>query len=208
MISHFPLSVLVACAAMIWALILSGLGWVIPPSFFRPLSIVAGSLSLSLLVFDGWVWAWPGIRRLVNRPDIRGTWEGVIRSSWKYPDGNGLNLGSINAYVVVHQTYTGLRLRLLTRESQSSSITAALISEPDGTTVFALYRNEPKALLRSRSPIHHGGLILRVGGPPPSVMDGEYWTNRQTIGEVELRRISKRRVHDYGSAAKLEVSGG
>lgn len=204
MISHFALSILVTVAALAWAAVLSAFGWIIPTSFFRPLSIIVGFLSISLLAFDGWAWAWPGIRGLINRPDLRGTWEGVLRSNWKPPDRHDSGTTPINAYVVIHQTYSGLRLRLFTRESHSSSITAELIAETDGVaTVCALYRNEPKALLRSGSPIHHGGLVLRVGGPPPDFMEGNYWTDRQTLGEVELRRVSNKRAQNYQAAEAL-----
>jgi hypothetical protein len=209
MINQFFLSILVAGAAIAWALVLSAFGWAIPLSFFRPLSVIAGLLSLALLVFDLWAWAWPGVRSLINRPDLRGTWQGVIRSSWKHPDEHRAKLGTIKTYVIVHQTYTGLHLRLLTHESHSSSISAVLVAGSDGSaTVYAMYQNNSRASLRSQSPIHRGGLILHVGGPPPTSMEGDYWTDRQTSGEIELLRISSKRVQDYRAAEALESDEG
>jgi hypothetical protein len=200
MISRFPLSVLVITAAAIWALVLSGNGWIIPVSFFLPLSIVIGALSVLLLVFERWVWAWPGFRLFTNRPDLRGTWKGVIRSNWK-DDERGTGLGLFHAYVTIHQTYTGVHLRLFTRESQSVTTTATLVCEPDEHHVLSgLYRNVPRQLLRSRSPIHHGGLILNIAGLKRDHMSGSYWTDRQTFGEVELRRVSKKRFSDFQTA--------
>jgi hypothetical protein len=200
MISRFPLSVLVITAAAIWALVLSGNGWVIPVSFFVPLSIVIGALSLLLLVFDRWAWAWPGIRLVAKRPDLRGTWKGTIRSNWK--DGErGAGLGLTHGYVAIQQTFTGLHLRMFTRESQSVTTIATLSREPDEQHVLrGLYQNVPRQLLRERSPVHHGGLILNVAGPGCDQMAGSYWTDRQTHGEVNFRWVSETRFSDFDAA--------
>jgi len=206
MIKRFPLTLLVLSAGGIWALVLSGNGWVIPLSFFAPLSIVVGAMSLLLLLFNNWAWAWPGISLVAKRPDLRGTWKGVIRSSWRGSDGP--NLGIYGAYIVVYQTYTDLHLRLLTRESQSITLAASLICEPDGVySIHAVYRNEPKQLIRSRSEIHRGGFVLRVGGSSSEQMAGDYWTDRQTFGELELQRVSKERVGDFRTAESLKPPG-
>lgn len=47
MISRFPLAVLVVFAASLWALFLAGHGWAIPVSFFTPISVVVGILSVA-----------------------------------------------------------------------------------------------------------------------------------------------------------------
>jgi hypothetical protein len=199
MISRFPLTVLVVMAAATWALILIGNGWVLRPSFFLPLSIVIGVLSLALLIFDWWAWAWFGFRLFSKRPDLRGTWKGTIRSNWKSAD--GLDRGAIEAYISIYQTYTGFHFRLFTQESQSVTIIASLACEPDDHYVVSgVYRNEPNQLIRSRSPIHHGGLILNVSNPSQNQMSGTYWTDRQTHGEMEFHRVSRHRFAGFKAA--------
>lgn len=203
MISRFPLMILVASSAAIWALVLSGHGWVIPLSFFTPLSIVVGALSILLLVFDRWAWALPGIRRFTNRPDLRGTWMGVIRPSRVHSDGEQHQF-PIEAFIVIRQTFTAVHLRLITRESMSVSLLASLTEEQDGTSkVNGIYRNIPAQSVRSRSPIHHGGLILNIGGPPPTFMFGHYWTDRQSQGELEVKWKSKECAADFETARVL-----
>lgn len=205
MISRSPLSILVAATA-IWALILSGNGWIIPSSFFLPLCLLAGTLPFLFLVFDWWAWAWPGVRFVTKRPDLRGTWKGVIQSTWQ-GDERASGLGVIHAYITISQTFTDLRFRLFTEESQSVTLMALLTSEPDEHPVLsALYQNRPRQLVRTSSSIHHGGLLLDVGGEKLDELSGSYWTDRQTSGEIKFQRVSRKRFRDFATADAVLAS--
>jgi hypothetical protein len=46
--------------------------------------------------------------------------------------------------------------------------------------------NTPKAGVRERSEIHYGSTILNFDGFNVTKMDGEYWTDRKTTGEIIL----------------------
>lgn len=201
--SSFFTNALVVLAVGAWALILSANGWVIPTSFFAPLSTVVTVLSVALLVFDKWGWSWWGLRLIARHPDLRGTWKGTLESSWMDPATKALK-GPIACFLIVKQTYTGLHLRLMTSESTSASLATTLVEEADGTwSVNGIYRNEPELLLQARSRIHHGGLVLRVGGPPPDRLSGQYWTDRLTHGTMALDRVSRARADDLATAEKL-----
>ena len=202
MISRFPLTVLVIFAASAWALVLAGHGRVIPMSFFTPLSVVIGVLSLVLLAFDRIAWRWPGVRSLARRPDLRGTWGGTLTSNWKKEDGSATD--PIEVFLVIHQTFSDIHLRLLTPELHSISITASVLHEPDARfAVASLYRGEPKLEVRHRSPIHRGGLYVSVAGDDGSRLLGEYWTDRNTQGSLDLRMVSRRAALDYEAAKSL-----
>lgn len=204
MIDRLPLTILVAVAIGVHALVLSRNGWVIPASFFAPLSVVVSALSLFLLVFDKWAWAWPLVRVFAKRPDLRGTWKADIRSTWQDPD-----LGSsgkpIEAYLVIRQTASCVYVRLMTQESQSMSVAASLVLEADGVHVLSsIYRNESRLSKRTSSPIHHGGLILRLSGSPVKRMSGHYWTDRKSDGEIELKHITRQTADDFSEARGLK----
>lgn len=202
MTSKFLVTPLLVMAAGVWAVILSANGWVIPTSFFAPLSSVVSVLSVVLLVFDKWGWAWWALRLIARRPDLRGTWKGTIASSWLDP-ATKVRLEPIDFFLSVKQTYTGLHLRLMTSESTSVSLATTLTEEPDGSwSINGIYRNEPKLSMRERSPIHQGGIVLRLGGPPPDTMAGQYWTDRGTSGEMKLARVSREPADDYLAAEK------
>ena len=50
------------------------------------------------------------------------------------------------------------------------------------------YLNTPKAGVRERSEIHYGSTILNFDGFKVTKMDGEYWTDRETTGEITLTK--------------------
>lgn len=204
MIDRLPLTILVVIAIGIHALILSRHGWVIPASFFSPLSAVVSVLALFLLVFDKWVWAWPLVRVIAKRPDLRGTWKAELRSNWLDPD-TKLPGKAIEAYIVVRQTASSVYVRLMTQESHSTSVAASLLPEADGAYLLSsIYRNEPRLSKRGDSPIHHGGLVLRLSGAPVQRMSGHYWTDRKSDGEIDLKHLSRKAADDFEAARALK----
>jgi len=179
---------------------LASKGWGIPVSFFAPLSTVTALVAALLAAYDRWLWRAPLLRLLLRRPDLSGTWRAVLRSN--APDPNtGKAQSPVRGYVVVQQTYSALHLRLLTAESQSLTLAASLAPQPDGAQeLVALYVNRPKMSVRDRSEIHHGGMVLSIGGPPPTRMSGHYWTDRGTHGEIALELGGRERVADFDTA--------
>lgn len=200
---RLPISILVGLAACTWALVLvvtgSSLGW----DFAKPFSLVVGVISIALVTFDRWLWRWPFVRSVVGRPDLEGTYWGVIRSEWVNPE-TGQKPAPIPAAIVVKQSYTGLVLTLFTAESASSTIAATLDEGLDGRfAVAGLYRNEPRLSVQERSRMHHGGLRLNVAGEAGERLDGSYWTDRGTQGEMAFSRVSVKRVGDFAAAEAL-----
>ena len=204
---RLPISILVGLAACTWALVLvvagSEIGW----GFAKPFSVVVGVISVALAGFDRWLWRWPLVRSVVGRPDLQGTYWGVIRSEWLNPDG-GQKPEPIPAAVVIRQTYTTTTLTLFTAESSSTTIAAALYEGPDGRfAVAGLYRNEPRLPLQKQSRMHHGGIRLHLAGTGTDTrLDGNYWTDRSTHGEMDLVRISRLRASDFTEARAVALT--
>ncbi len=185
MLSRLHLSVILFIAAALWGgmLILDGVAMNV--TWFRPFSTVVGVLVLLLVIFDIWAWRWRLLHGwFVPRPDLRGTWRVELQSNWKNPDTN-VGIGPIVAYLVVRQTFSTLSVRMLTAESTSELVAAEINKASDGTyRLVAVYRNEPKLLVRDRSPIHYGAFVLDVQGDPAKDLVGYYWTDRATRGEI------------------------
>ena len=59
-------------------------------------------------------------------------------------------------------------------------------------------------LNREDSPIGNGGLLLSVRGRPIHQLDGEYWTDRKTAGQMGFKQRSKKEAHDFGQAQGSE----
>lgn len=172
-------------------------------SSFYTLSAILAIIGTLVWIFYRWAWAWPGFGHVFKRPDLRGTWAGVIRSEWINP-ATGQKIGPIDCYLVIRQNFGAIHIRLLSAESSSITQTAALTRESDGAiTLIGVYRNDPKNSIRGRSAIHHGALVLRVEGPPPVSMSGHYWTDRNTKGELAFRLLDRRCADDFKTAQNM-----
>jgi hypothetical protein len=170
-------------------------------SLLAPFSLVVSVAGGAVWLLDRWLWSWRLIRLVVKRPDLRGTWHGEIASEWVAPQANAAG-PPIAAIVVLTQTATSLHLRQLTAESESITLAATIIDEVDeAKAVVGVYRNEPQSRVRGQSPIHLGALRLRVGADDE--LTGEYWTDRNTRGQLTLRRFSKEKAKSFAHAQKL-----
>jgi hypothetical protein len=170
----------------------------------RPLGAAAAAAVLLLQAFDRLLWRLPGVRRFVGRPFIGGTWRGILASHWVDPKTGQRIPPDPEVYMVIRQTFWSVSARLITRESKSYSMVATVDSEGDSQfTLLAIYRNTPRASVRDRSPIHHGSLMVDISGDPPTRLEGFYWTDRKTMGELEFTTRFARVVNDYAAAQKL-----
>ena len=201
--TDIQIKVLIGLIVVIWAVVLLAQGHPVPLDYIKAFSYVVTGVSFALLFWERWLWSWRIFRPwLTNRPDLRGTWKGHLVSDW-VDAVTKQGRGDIEAYLVVRQTFSTTDVRLLTAESGSVSLSANIV--PDGEsihTVAVVYRNTPRALLRERSPIGHGGMLLYVRGTPVHQLDGEYWTDRETKGELTLTAHSGKLCHDFAEAQK------
>jgi len=189
MISRAHLSTLLLVAAILWAILLLLDGTSVSLSFFSPFSTVLGVLVIVISIFDKWLWR---LRLLhpwfVPLPNIEGTWTGQLASTWVDARVGAAGV-TLDAELVIRQTFSSIHLRLSTPESNSELLSGNIVRKPDGTyQVVAVYRNTPRLLRRDQSPIHYGGVILDVMGGPPGFLEGEYWTDRGTRGELRFSK--------------------
>ncbi len=141
-------------------------------------------------------------------PDLCGTWKGLIHSEWEDPT-TKLKQEPREVFLIIRQTEAALHLGLITSESRSTSLATMVVQEPSGQwSLNVIYRNEPRPSVRARSQIHHGAMVLRLGGPPPTTLSGHYWTDRGTQGEMTLRFVSRELASDYATATALAAPSG
>lgn len=187
--------------AVVWAVLLLAAGAALPNGFLKPISTVVGAVVLLLGLFERWLWPWRAFRGwLVKRPDVRGTWSVELHSNWSDPV-SGKSVGTISGYLVVRQTFSRLSMRVLTAESSSRLRGAEIVGDADDSyELTGVYVNEPSFSLRPRSPIHYGAFVLAVRGTPPTKLEGHYWTDRGSSGEMHTTGRMKG-VYDTFSAA-------
>lgn len=154
-----------------------------------------------LAIWDLFLWRTRPAQLLPGVPRcIRGTWKGTVASLWDDPQ-TGEKPSQIEGYLVVRQTFKGVSVNLMTKESTSSSSLAQVV-DADGTAALSyLYLNQPRTVVRERSPIHHGSAILEVAGKPVRRLSGRYWTDRDSRGELKFEQRCRRIADDFAEAA-------
>lgn len=154
---------------------------------------------------EGWCIFYPW---LASCPDLRGTWEVDLQSSWIDPQ-TEKSVPPIRCFYGVRQTCTTLQMHLMTPESESWLQAHRFVpsAKSDGCQLIAVYTNQPQVHLRgARSEIHYGTIVLDFQGPDPSYPEsfsGEYWTDRGTKGRMTARRISHHAIKRYEEGTSL-----
>lgn len=157
--------------------------------FHKAITHVSTTISINIIIwmiFIAWAWKWKIFYPwLVPFPNLSGNWEGTIKSNWKEKE-----LEPIPIDVSITQNFFNIQVRIKTNESRSYSIGASfdIDNERGFQQLFYTYLNTPKAGVRDRSEIHYGSTILNFDGFNVTKMDGEYWTDRETTGEITLTK--------------------
>lgn len=206
MLTRLHISSFIGLTIAVWLLALWVQGMpVLSADFIKPFGTVVGAITLFVTLFDKYLWSWKVFKGwYVKRPDLRGTWQVELKSSWVNPD-TGEGIAPIYGYVVIRQSLTSLSLRLMTKESRSVLL-AHSIEQQENDDLFKLvgvYRNEPKIELQGvRSEIHHGSFALEVHGSPVRELEGHYWTDRATKGGMKLISKSRKLYETYEQAER------
>lgn len=139
-------------------------------------------------IFTKWAWRFRLFQGwLVPFPDLQGTWEGQILTTWQDPE-RGVIPPPISGTLVIRQSFDVINCILYTGESESHS-NAALLATDGETGITRLsfnYTNRPRVSVRDRSGIHDGAALLRILTGSSLELQGEYWTTRKTTGEMRF----------------------
>ena len=169
------------------------------------LAYLPAAAAFAVVAFDRWIWKWPGVHRLVQRPRIDGTW---LTTLTPHPDSRipeGGNRGPIDTAILIEQTYWSVSVTLLTAESRSISTSASIYSRTSQQAVLAYtYANEPEQRHRPRSQPHTGASEFRITGRQPQEMTGTYWTARLTVGDMAMRLLDRKT--DYSSLSAVTAA--
>ncbi|MGA2381914.1 MAG: hypothetical protein ABSG61_00610 [Gemmatimonadales bacterium] len=194
--TQLQLSTLLFLAGVIWFVLLLVNGVAVELTWLKVLPTVASVLFVLVGSYERWLWKLPLIRPLLSkRPVLEGTWRATVR-----PQGRE----HLDAFMVVAQTYSSLRMRLLSAEAASEALSGTVAAKKDGGhQIAALYRSTPRLSVRKQSPIHFGAMLLEAHDDPVSVLIGHYWTDRRTMGELELRERHRTHASSFEDASRL-----
>jgi hypothetical protein len=160
-----------------------------------------------LWIFDRWAWRQPGICRLTSRPVLHGSWHGEIASNWIDPTTKKRIDPDADVFLVIRQRFWSVSVRLLTNESSSSSLSAELTASNDGVCqLLYIYVNHPRAEVGHRSKPHYGAVVLTAPRNRNDGIEGQYFTGRQTTGDMRFQDHSPRLVETHAGGCRLRES--
>jgi len=193
-------------AAVVVAVFVAGTWLKTGKSDFGWLKLFSAAVLVATLVlglWDIWLWRLPLAQRTPGPPRcVRGTWKGALTSFWVNP-ATGRKPEPKVVYLVVRQTATLTSVTLLTDESKSTS-SLADVSAVGGTSVLTyLYLNRPEMRVEHQSRMHHGSAVLDISGVPARRLQGRYWTDRDSKGELDFVERSKKLADDFAEATEL-----
>jgi hypothetical protein len=201
-----PSSIGIRVGAYVSIAILGGVSWItsgtlnLEPAKYLSATVFVGSALFT--AWELWVWRFPWMQLIPGVPlCVRGTWKGMLESSWI--DASGQKIAPKNAYLVVRQTFSSVQVTLLTDESKSDSSLAAVAKTEGLSVLHYLFFNKPKMKHEAISRMHHGSTTLEVSGKPARRMAGRYWTDRDSRGELEFDRHSRKIADDYDEAVSF-----
>lgn len=146
---------------------------------------ITGGLVFSGL-FNFCIWKWPLFHSwLIWIPNLNGKWDCNIETTYEE------KRKKVNAVVTIKQTFTSIYVLMETKESKSTSKNG-LLERDNGTGQVILsyvYENIPSVQIRERSQIHFGAVRLEI--KDKNTVEGEYWTDRKSLGTLALTRKQK-----------------
>ena len=157
--------------------------------FNKALTHIPTTISINVILWTFFIkvaWKWKIFYPwLVPFPNLSGDWEGELKSNWKEK-----SLDTIPTKIKIIQTFFNVQIKIKTNESRSYSIGVSFDIEKDRGLEQLIYSyiNTPKSNVRERSEIHYGSTLLTFEGFKVNEMEGQYWTDRLTTGEISLKK--------------------
>lgn len=132
-----------------------------------------------MFVFEKVAWKWKPFKYLHNMPVLSINYEGKFISNFDKQE-RDMTLS-------IHQTFLKVKVEITTNESNSGSLLSEIKDINGMSHLVYIYQNNPKAIVRERSPMHYGTAMLRIINP--KTLSGDYFTDRETSGTMDFKSI-------------------
>jgi hypothetical protein len=141
-----------------------------------------------IFIFTQWAWKISFLRNwLVKIPDLNGTWKGLIKSNWVNSKTNE-KPDPIPVILTINQTLFHISCVMRTEEMTSYSFVSGfeINEEMQIKRLVYSYNSRPGMDVKHRSPEHFGTMLFDIIENSSQKLKGEYWTDRNTIGIIEM----------------------
>lgn len=174
-----------------------------PEGLLEYLKLIPKIVTIDLLLYFGfvkWFWKWKIFKHwLVPFENLNGTWKGYIKTNWVNPE-TGEKPAPIPAILSIQQSFHKVSCVMRTGEMISHSYIADFIidNENQVNQLCYSYQSNPNPSVRDRSEIHNGTMLFNILITSQK-LEGQYWTERKTTGEIDLDFHSKKRLQELPS---------
>jgi hypothetical protein len=155
------------------------------------IKILPNVATIDLILFSAfarWAWRWKIFYGwLVPFPDLNGTWQGLIQTTWIHPE-TGKQPEPIQAILTIKQSFGKISCVMRTAEMISYSYAEGFKLQEDRQIrqLAYSYTSKPDLRVTERSRPHDGTIVFEIIGNPVKKLRGFYWSDRKTTGEVNL----------------------
>lgn len=173
---------------------------------FEVISTVVAIDILLITIFTKWIWKYKIFQNwLVPFPNLNGSWKGHIYSNWINPETKE-KPSPIPVILNIKQSFFNINCKMITEEMESNSYAEGFILDSDKQikNLAYSYTSNPKTSLRYRSTPHDGTIVFKIIEKPVFKLEGRYWTERETTGEIKLEFYSKEIVSELPNKYKGE----
>ncbi|UVV71779.1 hypothetical protein [Pantoea agglomerans] len=159
----------------------------IPSAAWKAFSSSLGFCVFSFGVFTKLAWRWRRLAKWMNRPLVHGVWVGELRSDYGAVAGEQL---VVPIFFVIRQTYLTLSIQSFTERQEGESRLEALLRSSKTDVTRLCYVFELRKVFSGAHSITSGAGELKLAGDQLS-LNGTYWTNTPTHGEISLRLVTR-----------------
>lgn len=183
------------------------------------ISGVKSAFSVSVLIsiwwffYFNWGWKIPVLNLILKKENLNGTWTGRYESREIGNPDSKIHKGDI--YLVVKQNYLTLNIISITKRAKSRSYSESLkIKNKNSHLVYVYASIEESDLLENvRKGVSDLELIKIQSDKKKKIqakdiLEGKFYTNAGTIGNLKFERLTKIHLEDYKTIAYFAENGG
>lgn len=169
--------------------------------FVRAISAGVSSASIFIFLYIKFLWRMPVFNKIAKRPFLSGTWQGTLKSDYKFENGEGVPPKEI--FLVIRQDFLRIHIQSFTdRFNAESYVEAILYEESKGLKKLVyVYRQGTSDLGNQRGDEGTSELNILTNINPE--LEGRYWTNIKTAGELYFKKISETHIEKFSQGIDL-----
>jgi hypothetical protein len=193
------ISIVIAFAIAISILLISGISLTVL-NFLKSLSYGLASSTIFWWWYLNKAWKFGIFKQFLPRPNLDGTWSGILHSNWK--DSAGVQVAPKQFFLVIRQNFLKIHVTSFTDNYIGSSYTETIVAHTDFSIFKLIYVYGKETSDPGIQQPNQGVSELRIINDE-KIMKGVYWTNIQTMGTLDITKVSSKHIDTFEDGLKL-----